>query len=127
MASNSGNFKDLVIWNQGMDLCENVYSLIKKFPHEEMFALGTQLRRSVVSIPSNIAEGHDKGSTKEFIQGLYTARGSNAEVQTQIILSHRFGYISKVECDRAVEELIYNSRSISGLIKYLKTVSNYKD
>ena len=75
-----------------MDLCEKVYGLVRKLPAEEKFALGDQLRRAVVSIPSNIAEGNVRGTSKDYAHFLSMARGSLFEVRTQLELSERLGY-----------------------------------
>ena len=77
------SFQDLIIWQKAMDLVIEVYNLVKELPKEEQYALSDQMRRAAVSIPSNIAEGQSRNSTKEFIQFLSVAKGSNAELQTQ--------------------------------------------
>ena len=76
-----------------MDLCEKVYGLVRTFPAEERVALGDQLRRAVVSIPSNIAEGNGRASQKDYAHFLSIARGSAHEVRTQLELAARFGYV----------------------------------
>jgi len=71
------DYKDLIVWQKAMDLAEEVYRLVKKLPKEELFALSDQIRRAVISIPSNIAEGHERNSIKEYYQFLSIAKGSN--------------------------------------------------
>lgn len=78
------SFKDLLVWQRAMELTVAVYRLTQDFPREEQFGLTSQIRRSAVSIPSNIAEGQGRSSTNEFRQFLSIARGSNCEVQTQL-------------------------------------------
>jgi four helix bundle protein len=77
------SFRDLVVWQRAMQLTVAIYGLTKEFPQDERFGLTSQMRRSAVSIPSNIAEGQGRGSVGEFRQFLGIARGSNCEVQTQ--------------------------------------------
>jgi four helix bundle protein len=88
------SFKDLEVWKRGIDLVEDVYSLTAKFPANEQFGLVSQMRRAVVSIPSNIAEGQGRRNVKEFVQFLYIAKGSLAEIETQLIICERLGLIS---------------------------------
>jgi four helix bundle protein len=82
-------FRDLMVWQRSMQLAEAVYSLTKEFPHDERYGLTSQIRRSAVSIPSNIAEGRGRLSAGEFKQFLGVARGSNYELQTQLELESR--------------------------------------
>jgi four helix bundle protein len=83
------NFRDLLVWQQAIELVEQVYVLTAKFPKEEMYGLTSQLRRAAISVPSNIAEGHTRDSLKEYLQFLSIALASLAEVQTQLYLSKR--------------------------------------
>ena len=71
-----GNYKELIVWQKSMDLVVDVYKLVKLLPKEELYALSSQIRRAVVSIPSNIAEGYNRKSTKEYLNYLHFARGS---------------------------------------------------
>ena len=87
------DYRELDVWQMSMSLCEKVYNLIRSFPAEERFALCDQLRRAVVSIPSNIAEGNGRDSKTEYARFLSIARGSLYEVQTQLELAERFRYI----------------------------------
>lgn len=87
------SYKDLIVWQKAMDLVELVYQAIKAFPREELYGLTNQLRRAAVSIPSNIAEGQARNSTAEFRNFLSIARGSLAEVETQLLIAHRLRYI----------------------------------
>ncbi len=103
-----------------MDLVEQVYLLTKKLPREEMFALSDQLRRAVVSIPSNIAEGQARG-TREFIHFLKVARGSRAETETQLLICERLGYLTKTDIESAMSLLEEISKMTSSLMKNLMT------
>lgn len=89
--------KDLDVWKQSMLLAEDVYALTKEFPSEERFGLSSQIKRAVVSIPSNIAEGAGRKGDKEFIQFLYIAMGSLSELETQLILSDSLQFVNSIE------------------------------
>ena len=91
------NFRELLVWQKGMALANEVYRLTNSFPPDERFGLIAQLRRAAVSVPSNIAEGQARQSTREFLQFLSHASGSIAEVETQLLLSVDLGY-----CERAI-------------------------
>ena len=110
--------KDLDAWRRGLDLVEVVYKVTKAFPQEELYGLTNQLRRAVVSVPSNIAEGAARGSQKEFIQFLHIALGSLSEVETQLVIAKRLGYLDSLD---SIEEQIQTVRKlILGLIRYLR-------
>ena len=94
------NFKKLDIWTRSMDLASEIYSLTNTFPSNERFGLISQMQRSAVSIPSNIAEGSAKSSNKDFSRFLEISIGSSFELETQLILASRLNY---------VEDGIYNS------------------
>jgi four helix bundle protein len=79
------NFKELNVWQKAYQLCLEIYRVTRKFPKEEIYGLTSQIRRSAVSIPSNIAEGYGRKTTGEYIQALYVAYGSNCELETQIL------------------------------------------
>jgi four helix bundle protein len=85
------SFRDLLVWQKSMELTTSIYRITQSFPREEMFGLTSQLRRSAISIPSNIAEGQGRLNTREFRQFLGVARGSNCELQTQLEIARRLG------------------------------------
>jgi len=87
MNQSTQNYKDLIVWQKGIELARAVYALTRKFPNEEKFGLTSQLRRAAVSIPSNIAEGQARRTTPDFINFISHAEGSAAELDTQIILA----------------------------------------
>ncbi len=91
------HYRELLVWQKGMVIVEEVYRLTLKFPSEEKFGLVSQMRRSAISIPSNIAEGKGRASKKEFAHFVSIARGSLAELETQLLLSFRLGYIKEIE------------------------------
>ena len=98
----TADFKDLLVWQKSMDLVELVYHLVRRLPKEEQFELASQMRRAVVSIPSNIAEGQGRKTAREFLRFLSIARGSRAELETQLLLAQRLGYLTKEQIEPAV-------------------------
>ena len=91
------SYADLRVWQCGMTLAEHVYRASARFPRSELFGLRSQIQRCAVSIPSNIAEGHGRASTREFLRFLSVALGSTAELETQLELASRLGYLDKFE------------------------------
>ena len=105
-----------------MDLVENIYKLIKFFPKEEIYTLSSQLRRSVISIPPNIAEGQNRNTDKEFIQFLYIALGSASEVETQLFIAQRLNYIQNI--DKELNQITSIRKMINALINSIKREGN---
>ena len=91
------DFKELIVWKWSMELAKAAYALTKRLPREENYALADQIRRSAVSIPSNIAEGYGRTTTKEYARFLSIARGSGYELETQILLCVDLGYFKEEE------------------------------
>ncbi len=108
--------KDLRVWQKGMELVEKVYSMTASFPQSEAFGLTAQIKRSVISIPSNIAEGAARNSRKEYIQFLYVALGSLAELETQLLIAQRLKFIDSIP----ESSLLEVKKPLLGLIKFLK-------
>ena len=106
------NYRDLQIWQKSIDLCIEVYRLLKFLPKEETYALSDQMRRSVVSVPSNIAEGYARKTTKEYLKFLSIANGSRAELETQLILCSKIGYLKDTE----IEEALHMSEEIGKMM-----------
>jgi len=117
----ASSYQDLIVWQKAMDLAQEIYKLAKRLPKEELFSLSNQMRRAAVSIPSNIAEGQDRNSTKEFISFLSIARGSRAELETQLQLCVRVGYLAESDSLDARQLLREIGKMLSGLIARLKT------
>ena len=90
------SYRDLIVWQKAMELVKKTYSVIALLPKEEKYALADQMRRSVVSIPSNIAEGYERNSSKEYIHFLHIANGSKAELITQLEICQMLGYVENV-------------------------------
>jgi four helix bundle protein len=109
--------KDLDVWKQSMLLAEDIYALTKNFPSDEKYGLSSQIKRAVVSIPSNIAEGAGRKGDKEFIQFLYIAMGSLSELETQLILSNRLQFVKSIEIYLSQIEKI--KKMLFGLIRYV--------
>ena len=110
------SYRDLLVWQKAILAAKMVYTLVKRLPREELFALSSQMRRAVISIPSNIAEGHARNSTKEFLQFLSIAKGSKAELETQLILCVEINYLSPDDIAPIMALLEEIGRMISGLI-----------
>lgn len=104
----------------GIDLTINIYKLVKQFPQEEKFSFISQMQRSVISVPSNIAEGWGRGSTKEYIKFLYIARGSLMELETQLIISFKLKYLDKTIFTELNDKIESISMMINKLISRLK-------
>jgi four helix bundle protein len=109
--------KDLDVWNKAMELAEKLYYLTAKFPKEEKYGFVSQIRRSAISIPSNIAEGASRNSNKEFMQFLYVAMGSLSEIETQVLLATRLKLINEPALFDNIESI---RKMLLGLIKFLK-------
>jgi four helix bundle protein len=99
------NYKQLKIWDKSIDLVVDIYKATAGFPKEEKYGLISQMRRSAVSIPSNIAEGAGRNSDKEFCHFLSVSHGSSYELETQVIVSERLDLISKAICDSLCEKI----------------------
>ena len=99
----SKGYKDLLVWQKGIELVKEIYKLTKAFPGDERFGLISQTRRAAASIPSNLAEGQARHTTGEFIQFVSHAEGSLAELETQITVSTELGYCAQTSAARAQE------------------------
>ncbi|MBA4391722.1 MAG: four helix bundle protein [Syntrophus sp. (in: bacteria)] len=109
--------KDLDVWKEAMKLAKEIYRLTSGFPKEEVYGLTAQIRRSVVSIPSNIAEGAARNSDKEFVQFLYIALGSLAELETQLLLSKELAFCQSTGVGGDVDRI---RKMLAGLIRHVK-------
>jgi four helix bundle protein len=103
------SYKDLTVWKKSIDLCEEIYIKTEAFPKNEMYGLTSQIRRCAVSIPSNIAEGQRRGHKSEFTQFLRIAFGSGAELETQLLIARKIGYLSEndfMDLNSLLEEIM---------------------
>lgn len=114
------NYRDLDVWQRGVDLVERIYAITNRFPEEEKFGLTAQLRRAAVSIPSNIAEGWGRGSRKEYVHFLKIARSSLLEVETQIIIACRLRYIDDSLKEELLEATTIESKMLLSLMRALR-------
>lgn len=111
------NYKDLKVWQKSFELSWSVYELTKNFPEEEKFSLTSQIRRSAISIPSNIAEGSGRYSDKEFIKFLYIAKGSANELETQVLIAEKAKYLTSQKSKALQNSLSEILKMLSALIK----------
>ena len=121
------SYKDLLIWQKGIQLTNDVYSLVMSFPNEELYALTSQIKRSTVSIPSNIAEGFGRNSTKSYLHFLKISRGSLFELETQLIIAKNQNFIKNDDLyDVIMNHIFEESKMINSYINKLeKTTLNY--
>lgn len=120
MTQENRSYTKLEAWMESRTLVSLVYDLVEKFPEEEKWGLISQIRRSVVSVPSNIAEGTGRQHSKETVQFLYIARGSLYEIETQLFLAFDQKYVGKKDLDNVLEKITSCKRLIQGYINYLK-------
>ena len=113
------SYRELVVWQKAMDLVEQVYQATGAWPREEIYGLTSQIRRAAVSIPSNIAESQGRGSTAEFLRGLRISYGSLLEVETQILLAQRLGFLPPERKDQLLAKTAEVGRLINGLSRSL--------
>jgi four helix bundle protein len=115
------SFRELKVWNRAIELTTLVYATTAKFPKAEIYGLSSQMRRAAVSIASNIAEGSARGTRKDFKQFVMIARGSNCELQTQLVIASRLAFC-RTEKIKEAEEISHEiGQMLSGLSKYLGT------
>ena len=112
--------KDLEVWKNSIELVTEIYRITETFPKSELYGLVNQIRRSAVSIPSNISEGAARNHQKEFIQFLYIAQGSVAELETQLIISQNLQFINENQLNETANRLNLIRSQITGLIRHLK-------
>jgi len=115
------SFRELTVWQKAVDLTVEVYRLAKRLPKEELYYLSSQMRRAAVSIPSNIAEGQSRKSSKEFTNFLSIAQGSKSELETQLLICNRLNYLTKDDTAPAMELLTEISKMITALAQKLTT------
>jgi four helix bundle protein len=120
MSGTVKSFQDLRVWQAAMTLVPVVYGLTRLLPREERFALGDQARRAAVSVPANIAEGHARKYTKEYLQHLSIARGSLAELHTLLLLAEKLGYLELQQVKPSLQAIQDLRMPLSGLITRLE-------
>ena len=116
---NDGNYKNLIVWQKSIQLVKQVYQLTQKFPSDEKFGLVSQMRRAVVSVPSNIAEGQARRTTGDYIRFVSTAEGSLAELETQLIIAVELNFCKKEETEPLFSLLIEIRKMLNALRRSL--------
>jgi four helix bundle protein len=114
------NFKKLHIWSKAMDLTIDIYNQTKPFPKEERYALTNQIRRSSASIPSNISEGCGRRTIPDQAHFMDIAIGSSFELETQILLAKKLGYLSDEEADKTLNEIIFIQVALTNYVSKLR-------
>jgi len=112
-------FKNLDVWNRVIKIAKKIYEVVENFPKKEEWALSSQMRRAVVSISSNVAEGCGRRTNKDTVQFLYIAMGSLREVESQMYIAKEFGYVDEDVLKEISNELIGIGKQLSGLINYI--------
>ena len=113
----SRSYKDLEVWKLSIELVKEIYRITEKFPPSEIYGLTNQIRRAAISIPSNIAEGQERNSAKEFRQFLAIALGSVAEIETQLIIAKQIHYLTEAEVEPFMASIDRLRKMTRGLIK----------
>lgn len=117
------SYQDLQVWQKAMDLVGKVYRVTERLPREEAYGLTAQVRRSAISVPSNIAEGHARSATGDYLRHLSIAQGSLAELETQLILTERLGYLEAPEIRAMLDSSSEIGRMLNGLRRSLRVRS----
>ena len=117
------SYRDLEVWKKSIELVEMVYRFSANFPQDERFGITNQIRRAVVSVPANIAEGAEREGTKEFLQFLSIAGGSLAETETFLILAERLGMAEGTAISPVMEQAAHVGRMLNGLKRSLRSAN----
>lgn len=123
METKINSYKDLIVWQKAVDLVVEIYRLTENFPKAETYGITSQMRRSAVSIPSNIAEGRRRGSRKDFRQFLIISYGSGAELETQIEIVKKLPFGESVDFKKADSLLLEVMKMLNKMITNLKVVN----
>jgi four helix bundle protein len=118
------SYRELKVWQLGMEIAKDVYLLSKQYPKDEIYGLTSQTRRAAVSIPANIAEGHERDSTKEFLHHVFYAQGSLAELETHLLLSIERGYSTSSTIEISLNKCFNESKMLTSLRRALKAKLN---
>jgi four helix bundle protein len=118
------SYHELIVWQKSIDIVEKIYTVTQGFPKDELYALTNQIRRSAVSIPSNIAEGQARKATKEFLNFISIAQGSRAELETQVIIANRLKYIDDNKTEQLLSDLAEIAKMLYALSAKLKAQTN---
>ena len=113
------SYDELTVWQKAMDLVVEVYELVKLLPGEELYVLSAQMRRAAISIPSNIAEGQERSTTRDFIKYLHIAKGLKAELETQLLICVRLQYLTQPQIQVAQGLLAEIRKMLNAFIRSL--------
>jgi four helix bundle protein len=117
------SFRDLIAWQKAMDLVDEIYSVTKLWPREEMFGLTAQIRRAAISVTSNIAEGQGRSGSREFLHHLSMAHGSLSEVENLLVVAQRQGYLDEPAVNLLFDRVEEARRLLRGLIRKLRATT----
>lgn len=116
------SYKDLLIWQKGIDIVTDLYQLVKNFPKEELYALSSQLKRAAVSIPSNIAEGYGRNSTQSYIHFVSISRGSLFELETQLLVAQKLKFFkNEILFSNIMNQITEETKMINSFITKLES------
>ncbi len=118
------SYKDLDVWNKGIEIVDHVYEITSQFPKEETYGLAAHMQKTAISIPSNVSEGHARQHTREYQQFCHIALGSCAELFTQLTIAKRRSYVSEQDFAKLEDELDHETRMLQNLIGSLKDKTN---
>ncbi len=124
MSDKLRGYRDLLVWQKGMSLAVQTYGDVAAFPKEELFGLTNQIKRSVVSVPSNIAEGWARDTDNYFVQFLSVSRGSLAEYETQVELAYQLNFLNEEKYNKLIQNSTELSKMLNGLMQSIKKKSN---
>ncbi|HEX5743404.1 MAG TPA: four helix bundle protein [Flavobacteriaceae bacterium] len=110
-------YKDLLVWQKGIEIVKEIYILCNDLPKDEVYGLQSQMKRSSISIPSNIAEGYGRNYTKSYVQFLKIARGSLLELETQVIISKELALITQDKYDNIINLITEENKMLNAFIK----------
>ncbi|MHC4573123.1 MAG: four helix bundle protein [Planctomycetota bacterium] len=113
---NVKDYKDLKVWQKGIEIVDKIYLITDSFPRHELYGLVAQMRKAAVAIPSNVAEGFVRHHPKEYKQFSYISLGSCAELDTQVVIAHKRNYIPKKKLEELAEDINHETRMLVSLI-----------
>jgi len=117
------SYRDLIAWRKAMDLVTEIYRVTRAFPRDELYGLSNQLRRAAVSVPSNVAEGQARFSSKEFHHFLSQARGSLVEIETQLTIAQKLNYLTSTQTQPLLDRAAELGKVLNGLIASIKSAA----
>lgn len=118
------SYRDLTVWRDGIAVVKSCYLLTQSFPREELFGLTSQIRRSAVSVPANVAEGYGRGSRKDYVRCLMIAQGSLKELETHLIIAGGVGCAMEAELEPVLDRCDHLGRALGALIRALKAAED---